>query len=840
MPTETTPHILSETHRAMLQEGSGLPQALIAQRGYESVTSATVIKERGFSTSQSAQVPCLAIPLWTVQGQQKGWMMRPDHPRPDKQGKPRKYETPYGAKLTLDCHPSIQGKISDPSIPLWITEGVKKGDALASHGCCAIDLPGGVWGFRSTNETGGKVFCPDWGYVALNGRDVYVVYDNDVMRKKEVRQALAAIVSFLKSRDARPHVVLLPDVEEKLGVDDWLVQGHTIGELIGLAGDAVPDTAPVPRDKNLPTIEQEPSLLPEILEQAELALTHMPDAPHIFQRTRFLVSIAPPEKQAPHIKRDGEASIMSPMDIPRLRTLLARAANWYSRSPRTSKLYADAPSFLVVSHLLAQNSWEHIPPLTGIAHTPTLRPDGSLIQTQGYDPDTGLWLTWDGYFPAIHDTPSREDACKALRVLCEPFVDFPFAGPQHLFAVIAAILTLIARYAVENVPLFAINATTRGSGKGLLADCIGMIAIGRKPAKMPPAEDKEEERKRLLSIALDGDSLVVIDNVVGTIGSPSLDSILTSSAIKDRLLGKNSNKSAIVEAVFIATGNNMRYRGDLARRVLPINLAPMMERPETRTNFAHSPLVDWVRQERPRFVAAALTILRAYFVAGKPKQDIEQWGSFEIWSDVVRSALVWCGAPDPCLEHETLEATNDDGFDAHAELLNAWHAVYGETSMSLSEIVGDLQMHTTPDGHKGQREESWEKYDRLRESLGAFDEKFDGIRLNSKRIGRAMRHLIGRVIDDKQLKKEDKRSENGTRWTVKKPQQDLNGKSCITDFPVLLREIESKIQDNLKNGYTDFQENTHVNTVEEINTVNTGNTGNGRREPGEDAEEISF
>ena len=96
------------------------------------------------------------------------------------------YELPKGDRLILDVHPSVQPRLGDPHEPLWITEGVRKGDALASHGLCTIALVGGVWGFRGTNDHGGKVILPDWEHMALNDREVIVAFDSDLATKPGV------------------------------------------------------------------------------------------------------------------------------------------------------------------------------------------------------------------------------------------------------------------------------------------------------------------------------------------------------------------------------------------------------------------------------------------------------------------------------------------------------------------------------------------------------------------------------------------------------------------------------------------------------------------------------
>ena len=84
-----------------------------------------------------------------------------------------------------------------------------------------------------------------------------------------------------------------------------------------------------------------------------------------------------------------------------------------------------------------------------------------------------------------------------------------------------------------------------------------MIATGRHAPKMPQVKEEEEERKRLLALALDGDPLVVIDNVVGALGNPALDLAVTSQLFKDRLLGQKCDQGS--PALYRLSGDRQQY-----------------------------------------------------------------------------------------------------------------------------------------------------------------------------------------------------------------------------------------------------------------------------------------
>jgi hypothetical protein len=86
--------------------------------------------------------------------------------------------------------------MGDPSVPIWLTEGQKKADALATHGLCAVALLG-VWNFKGQNEFGGVKLLADFDLIAWNGRPVYIVFDSDIMHKQSVRAALDRLIEHL-------------------------------------------------------------------------------------------------------------------------------------------------------------------------------------------------------------------------------------------------------------------------------------------------------------------------------------------------------------------------------------------------------------------------------------------------------------------------------------------------------------------------------------------------------------------------------------------------------------------------------------------------------------------
>ncbi len=261
--------LLIPGHIKMLKEESGISDAVIKARGYTSVNEPSRLKELGFSPRQCRAG--LLIPIWTTDGQNSLNILRPDNPRIIENTKKKnhdgthpnkviKYEFPKNESMRIDCPPLCQNKLADPSIPLWITEGVKKGDSLAGRGLCAIALLG-VWNFKGKNSFGGTTLLADFDYIALDNRDVRIVFDSDVMVKPEVRKALNRLTEHLQRKKAHIVHVYLPNRPNgsKMGVDDYLATGHTIEELEALI--EAPRPAPQPAKPIIKLLEEPPKIM---------------------------------------------------------------------------------------------------------------------------------------------------------------------------------------------------------------------------------------------------------------------------------------------------------------------------------------------------------------------------------------------------------------------------------------------------------------------------------------------------------------------------------------------------------------------------------------------------
>lgn len=499
-----------------------------------------------------------------------------------------------------------------------------------------------------------------------------------------------------------------------------------------------------------------------VVNQAISALTTHPD---VYQRGGSLVQVitdsSPPKgvtraPGSPHIARVREARLREMLseqcDFQQLVSAPKKAAEW--RSTHVPKWVAEQAG--------ARDQWRGIRHLEAVSATPMLRPDGSVIEQSGYDESTGVLFLPSRKFPRVAEHVSPEQAVKALQFLCDVFVDFPFAAPEHRSCVLAGVLTPLARHAFAGpAPLVLIDKNVRGAGGSLLADTVAMCATGRGIARMVQSANEEEDKKRIFSIALAGDVMVLIDNITKPLGGAALDSALTGVEIRDRVLGKSGMDTAPLLACWFATGNNVQVMGDTLRRILPVRLESQHEKPEERQGFKHYPLLPFVEAEHPKLVVAALTILKGYVQAGRPDQGVSSWGSFEGWSNLVRQALVWAGMEDPGKARQQLTEGADSEALALRILFENWRLLDGTgTGVTAARILEELTS-TDPETHT-------DAHRAVREAVQELAPTAFGKGGSPKSLGRRLKHFKGRIVGGFAL--DSRTSRMGETWLMRRVQ----------------------------------------------------------------------
>lgn len=423
------------------------------------------------------------------------------------------------------------------------------------------------------------------------------------------------------------------------------------------------------------------------------------------------------------------------ISAPALVRALAGAATWERFDGRAEDWLRTDPPARHATVLFDSTSYNHLPVLSGLARQPYLRPDGSLMTAAGYDPSSGMFGVFDAREFSIPDNPSLADAKAALALLQDLLTEFSFPRETDLAAALSAMLTAAVRPSLPHAPMFHARAHMVGSGKSYLCELITAFATPQRGTPTTFPADDEECRKLLLAELLRAPAVIEFDNLTSDlVAHKSLCTALTSEHMSGRILGVSKTATVSTRVLFLSSGNNVGPVQDMTRRCISIHLDPGCEVPAARS-FRRPELVRDVLRERGRYVAAALTIVRAWIVAGRPKADCKSMAGYGDWSDLCRQPLLWLGLADAT--ESVFEAMAEDpDRETLDRLLTAWQSAFGKTPAMIRDAV--KQASAFGDEHVDLREV-------LRDIA---DERGE---INRRKLGWWMRRHAGRIVDGRRF-----------------------------------------------------------------------------------------
>jgi hypothetical protein len=339
--------------------------------------------------------------------------------------------------------------------------------------------------------------------------------------------------------------------------------------------------------------------------------------------------------------------------------------------------------------VLSSAVWSGVPVLRDIVEAPVLRADGSLLQTPGYDGTSRLYLHPRVQMEPVPDEPGETEVAEARDFLLDKVLgDFPWSSQADRANYVALLMTPILRpYLGGLVPLGAVSATERGSGKTLLTDIIGRL-YGSVSRPWVPGD--EELRKSITTILMgDAAPVVVFDNVGDgeRVEAATLAKLLTSKRWDDRALGTNKGFSGQNDRMWMVTGNNVALGGDIASRTVLVSIDPKMPSPELRRNFQLGDLEEWLEEprNRARLLRCLLILARSWIVGGAEKADFTMRG-FSPWAKALGGLVAFHGLSG-FLGNTAEVADSDAEADEWTAFFQAWHTRYGNRPQSASAVI---------------------------------------------------------------------------------------------------------------------------------------------------------
>jgi hypothetical protein len=434
--------------------------------------------------------------------------------------------------------------------------------------------------------------------------------------------------------------------------------------------------------------------LPEMVKDALDALMSVEsDTPTIFVRANHLIKVTKDKKR--------RTPIILEMGTSELRSALSRSADYYRLKEKNDVLIrvpVTPPKDIVESIVSPEDpsQWP-FPVLDAIVSIPVMRPDGTILHTPGYDPQTQLYYqpTPDIAHCTIPSTPTQEDARAAAAKLHHVFAEFPYTTQADRANALAAVLTPFIRQTMhdqDHVPIGILDAASPGTGKSMHASIISILATGSPMSAFPAPDSDEEWDKKIFSELLEGNTMICIDNINGVLQSTKLDIVLTNHIYRGRVLGRSQMVGVENRATWLATGNNVKLGGDLPDRCYWIRMVAATSNPEER-EFEIKDLMGYVKAHRVELIEAILTMIRAWYMAGKPKdKSLRPFRTYTHWSHTVGSILHFAGVEGFLTDRKERQSSQDSDRKEWTVFLRAWYNHYGDRAITLKEFKSDCKI----------------------------------------------------------------------------------------------------------------------------------------------------
>ncbi len=289
--------------------------------------------------------------------------------------------------------------------------------------------------------------------------------------------------------------------------------------------------------------------------------------------------------------------------------------------------------------------------------------------------------------PDLKGIEPVRDAAAIWDALLDLFVDFPFKSDADLHNLIGLMLTPIVAPALDgNRPMHLLNAPLERTGKTkLVAEVIGGILLGRETPAMQLTDSDEERDKRIISMLLQGETLLHLDNLANYLDSAAVSSLLTAGTYSGRMLGSNRIVSLSNRLTVVASGNNVQASGEMAKRTVPIMLQPKDAHPESRTDFEHPQLPAYVRENRRRVLSCLLGMVENWLAAGKPLHK-NRLGGFESWSETVGGILEVNGFTRWRTNESAWQQQVDPKGAEMEAFVEQWEKVFGESEVLPKQL----------------------------------------------------------------------------------------------------------------------------------------------------------
>jgi hypothetical protein len=304
---------------------------------------------------------------------------------------------------------------------------------------------------------------------------------------------------------------------------------------------------------------------------------------------------------------------------------------------------------LAAEYLVDISNWI-LPTLVAVICHPVIDLKWNIIETEGYHPDSGLYIDFDGVkFPPI-TLPTAES-----RALVHSFLDeCKFDSEISRAAGYSYLMTCLLSKILPRKPLFLITSPEAGLGKSALMDAGHILATGFMSDTVDWPDSDAEMEKRVLGCLMAGDPIICFDNVETgfTVKSKTICKATSQNGMRARRLHTHDMMSAPCDAMFVVTGNSCVISGDLSIRSIICRLCSKDCRASGVKRKRKRLEIQAQEQRSALVVAFLMEVHAAKFLEFNNKTFEKSFLRCEDWDRMVRATAINFGCEDPvkCLE----------------------------------------------------------------------------------------------------------------------------------------------------------------------------------------------
>ena len=422
---------------------------------------------------------------------------------------------------------------------------------------------------------------------------------------------------------------------------------------------------------------------------------------------------------------------------------LSRNADFLKIQEKKTRVLANPPSWIAEDILTSQNLRD-FPEIKLIIQHPFFY-EGEIVDAPGLHKPSGFFRIPETYIDvAVPDTPKD-----ALALLVDILEDVPFSEEADLENALSIPLTMIVRPsfpAGEMVPLAAINAASPGTGKSALAKILLISMLGSLPAATALSDDKEELRKSVFTMLVEGKNYALFDNLdpKKPLDSGQLASLISEPIHNGRLLGGNASGTFANLMSCIYTGNNVEASSELVDRGFLVQLDSPTERSVDR-DFKHKEIFQYVLDNRPKILGAFVHLVGNWIENGCPQSKHRH--RMQFWARTIGGIMEVNNFGKHFLENMMkFRRQADSDSPKWAQAFTSIYEQFGEEPFTISDIF------TIVSYKKSYYHESSHIPEEGENLLGGlYDDIPQSDASRAKRVGHLFKTRVGQTLNNLKL-----------------------------------------------------------------------------------------